>query len=99
MTDAARAAGEQTLPPAPWQSQNDLAPPNWALEGPHPGPPWQTFTDPDESGDGEHRSPLDTLKRSDVLKRADALKRPEVMLGVAFAGGLLLASILKRLAR
>ena len=98
MTDAAPAAGDQTLPLAPWQSQSDVAPPNWALEGPHPGPPWKSFTTPGEDGEGR-RSTLDALKGSELLSNADALKRPEVILGLAFTGGLLLAAILKRLAR
>jgi hypothetical protein len=100
VTDAARAAGEQTLPLAPWQSQSDVAPSNWALEGPHPGPVWKSLTSPGDDADGEgRRSSLDALKGSDILSNADVLKRPEVMLGLAFTGGLLLAAILKRLAR
>ncbi len=56
---------------------------SWAAEGPHPGPSW---TAAPESSSG-------------VSQVRAVLARPEVVIGAAFAGGLVLAMILKRLAR
>jgi hypothetical protein len=84
----------QDVTPQPHDVTEDAPPPgpwldqpdaqqHWAAEGPHPGPSW---TPPSGSPSG--------------ASRVQALmQRPEFVIGAAFVGGLVLATILKRLAR
>ncbi len=83
MTDQSHDVTEDAPPPGPWLDPPGGAQHNWAAEGPHPGPSW---TPPPEAPPS-------------VSHVQALLRRPEFVIGAAFAGGLVLATILKRLAR
>jgi hypothetical protein len=79
------AADADRVPPAPWLAQPDGdGNHSWAESGPHPGPSWIP-------------SSLSGAEGSSVATLTTALSRPEVRLGVAFLGGLVVATIIKRL--
>lgn len=90
MSEQAAGVGDERLPPAPWLAQADGdAPASWAAEGPHPGPP------PAPGSDGAQPASAAPGKGS----LSSSLSRPEVRLALAFGGGVILALVLKRMAR
>lgn len=107
MTENNQSSTGQAQPPAPWLHQPEAGSvPNWALEGPHPGPSWPqppidgangaNVADGTPAGTPSGPSPLQSAQAS---LQSLAVDRPEVIIGAAFAGGIVLALILKHLAR
>ncbi len=100
MTDTAQSQTDhqpEPQPPAPWlHTAEPVPPPNWATQGSHPGPSWPSpagdSSNSDSDGASRYASAASTVQ-------AISLERPEVIIGAAFAGGLLLALFIKYLAR
>jgi hypothetical protein len=105
VTENTQSSTDQAQPPAPWLKQPDAGTvPNWALQGSHPGPSWPPLSSDSPAGSAPAgQSPVQAGQASLQAGRASlqslARERPEVVIGAAFAGGLVLALILKRLAR
>ncbi len=97
MSENAHSSTDRPQPPAPWLQQTDGTVPNWALESPHPGPPSQPPL-PHSPVDGTREgAPSRGSLQSSISSLAT--DRPEVVIGAAFVGGVVLALIIKRLAR
>ncbi|MGO9903984.1 MAG: hypothetical protein ACLP0J_30930 [Solirubrobacteraceae bacterium] len=98
MTENTQSATDQAQPPVPWLKQPDAGfVPNWAQEGEHPGPSWPPSSI--EAAAGGAPAGQSPLRAAQASLQALARDRPEAIVGAAFAGGLVLALILKRLAR
>jgi hypothetical protein len=104
VTEQPNDPAQQVPPPGPWHNSEAAKPP-WTGGREPSGPAWTPNSDsaiPATASDAPYTSPYSSpTSRSptaaDVI--AAGLERPEVVIGAAFVGGLLLATILKRLAR
>jgi hypothetical protein len=97
VTDTAQSPTDQAQPPAPWlHTPEPVPPPSWAAQGSHPGPAWPSSST-DSSTTGSNGASRAAAAASKL--QAISAERPEVIIGAAFAGGLLLALFIKYLAR
>ncbi len=99
MTENAHSPTDRPQPPAPWLQQPDATVPNWALGAPHSGPPQPPLPRASVDGARDARPARQFLQSSISSISSVATDRPEVVIGVAFAGGIVVALIINRLAR
>ncbi|MGO9752620.1 MAG: hypothetical protein ACLP8S_25100 [Solirubrobacteraceae bacterium] len=107
MTENSQSSTDQAEPPAPWlQQQTDAGSlSNWAMAGAPPGTSWPPPPSSDPLADGAPagQSPLQagqaSLQAGRTSLQSLVRARPELVIGAAFAGGLAVALIVKRLAR
>jgi hypothetical protein len=87
-------AGGQVPPPGPWPSQTDRTQPAWTAGGEPNGPAWGS---PAAGASGPAVTGGSWSASADSI--ASGIEHPEIVIGAAFVGGLLLAMLIKRLAR
>jgi hypothetical protein len=85
MSESGEDAAAPIPPPGPWATETASAQAQWSAPG-EAGPAWAAS--PDGSGSSFSSGPQPLY-----------VQRPEILIGAAFVGGLLLAMLLKRLAR
>jgi len=85
MTENGGESSERVPPPGPWPGQTESAQAQWSTPGEPGGPSWGS------SSDGPTTYVSDTAP--------SGIERPEIVIGAALVGGLLLAMLLRRLAR
>jgi hypothetical protein len=87
-------AGGRIPPPGPWPKEADRAQPAWTGSGEPKGSAWA----PDTAGAADSAATAGSWSASgDAI--GSGIEHPEIVIGAAFVGGLLLAMLLKRLAR
>ena len=87
MSESGEASGGRTPPPGPWPSAAEGESAQWTAAADAATPTWAS------SPDGDAGSSLAAAPQPLYVER------PEIIIGAAFVGGLLLAMLLKRLAR
>ena len=87
-------AGDRVPPPGPWPKEADRAQPPWTASGEPKGPAWASDA---ARAAGSAGTPGSWSAAEDTI--GSGIERPEIVIGAAFVGGLLLAMLLKRLAR
>jgi hypothetical protein len=95
VTDLPEDPTVEVPPPGPWLRDAGEPQAKWALDGEVTGPDFGRLAESDGDWSGGDRSPRQSMLET-VLNRLD---RPEIVIGAAFIAGVVLATVVKRLAR